>query len=420
MANISTYPIATPGAEDLIPGTQTITNEKGKTENVTRNFTVASLKLFPAGVPGSGTVTTVSSSIAGDAFGVAIATPSTTPDLAFTWSGDATQYINGAGDKVLLSTLPSGSGTVQSVGLSIDVDDAISISNSPITNNGTIALNWQGDSAQVVLGSGELGTYFTGTTTATNTQTFTGKSGSNNQWTNDQGYTTNTGTTTATNAQTFTNKGGNISQWTNDSGYLTSFNVGASSGINVTLSAGTPIVSIDYTGVNNLITKAPNATTVPVALDKFLFMVEDQAISANKNAFQISASDIGLAQITKKITSSDLMSVSSGTTIELIPSPGVAKYIKVVDASYYFDPGPNAYTFAKNLTADIGADPIFEIFSGLLSGGSEGVYSQAILTAELKPNASLELVNSGGVSTTTGDGTLDIKIMYQILDTLAF
>ncbi len=33
------------------------------------------------------------------------------------------------------------------------------------------------------------------------------------------GYTTCTGTTTPSNSQTFTNKGGNISQWTNDSGY---------------------------------------------------------------------------------------------------------------------------------------------------------------------------------------------------------
>ena len=63
----------------------------------------------------------------------------------------------------------------------------------------------------------------TGTTTADNTQTFTNKSGSNSQWTNDEGYTTNTGTTTASNTQTFTNKSGNISMWTNDSGYLTSY-----------------------------------------------------------------------------------------------------------------------------------------------------------------------------------------------------
>ena len=41
------------------------------------------------------------------------------------------------------------------------------------------------------------------------------------QASNPTGFTTNTGTTTASNSQTFTGKGGNISQWTNDSGYKT-------------------------------------------------------------------------------------------------------------------------------------------------------------------------------------------------------
>lgn len=44
----------------------------------------------------------------------------------------------------------------------------------------------------------------------------------NNQIANGRGYTTNTGTTTASNIQTFTNKGGNITQWTNNAGYVTS------------------------------------------------------------------------------------------------------------------------------------------------------------------------------------------------------
>jgi len=43
----------------------------------------------------------------------------------------------------------------------------------------------------------------------------------NNQLTNGCGFTTCTGTTTPSNSQTFTNKGGNISQWTNNSGYTT-------------------------------------------------------------------------------------------------------------------------------------------------------------------------------------------------------
>ena len=61
----------------------------------------------------------------------------------------------------------------------------------------------------------------TGTTTPSNTQTFTNKSGNISQWTNDSGYTPCTGTTTPSNTQTFTNKSGNISQWTNNSGYTT-------------------------------------------------------------------------------------------------------------------------------------------------------------------------------------------------------
>ena len=50
-----------------------------------------------------------------------------------------------------------------------------------------------------------------GTVTPSSTDTFTNKSGSNSQWTNDAGYTTCTGTTTPSNTQTFTNKSGNIS-----------------------------------------------------------------------------------------------------------------------------------------------------------------------------------------------------------------
>ena len=60
----------------------------------------------------------------------------------------------------------------------------------------------------------------TGTTTAGNTQTFTNKSGSNSQWTNDEGYTTNAGTVTPSSTDTFTNKSGSNSQWTNDAGYI--------------------------------------------------------------------------------------------------------------------------------------------------------------------------------------------------------
>ena len=52
----------------------------------------------------------------------------------------------------------TGSGTVTSVGLTIDEDQAISISNTPITSSGNIGLNFEGDAAQLILPSPELGT----------------------------------------------------------------------------------------------------------------------------------------------------------------------------------------------------------------------------------------------------------------------
>ena len=60
-------------------------------------------------------------------------------------------------------------------------------------------LSWTGtDYAWVTAG--------TGTVTPSSTDTFTNKSGSNSQWTNDEGYTTNTGDVTLTGTETLTNK----------------------------------------------------------------------------------------------------------------------------------------------------------------------------------------------------------------------
>ena len=43
MANISTYPIGNPSADDLLPGTQKFTASNGKKENLTRNFSISNI-----------------------------------------------------------------------------------------------------------------------------------------------------------------------------------------------------------------------------------------------------------------------------------------------------------------------------------------------------------------------------------------
>ena len=54
-----------------------------------------------------GTVTSVDASTAGDALDVVVTNPTTEPDLAFTWAGDASQYIDGAGNLTTFPTIPT-------------------------------------------------------------------------------------------------------------------------------------------------------------------------------------------------------------------------------------------------------------------------------------------------------------------------
>jgi len=70
-----------------------------------------------ATVPGgnAGTVTTVSSTFAGTAFTSNVTNASSTPAIAITANGLISDYVNGAGDLIAISTLPSGTGTVTSV-----------------------------------------------------------------------------------------------------------------------------------------------------------------------------------------------------------------------------------------------------------------------------------------------------------------
>ena len=67
----------------------------------------------------NGTVTSVSSTAAGSALNVAVTNPTTTPAVAFTWSGTNAQYVNGAGAAANISTLiASGALTLTTTGTS--------------------------------------------------------------------------------------------------------------------------------------------------------------------------------------------------------------------------------------------------------------------------------------------------------------
>ena len=95
MANISTYPIGTPAQGDLIPGTQKYTNSSGKTENLTRNFTVANIAAFANSYSLGYTVYTAQLTAGAGAAPTATILQNTT-GLTFVWSRNGTatgQYL---------------------------------------------------------------------------------------------------------------------------------------------------------------------------------------------------------------------------------------------------------------------------------------------------------------------------------------
>ena len=156
-----------------------------------------------------------------------------------TATGGTSSEWNTSYDNMITGFSDSGSSTIT---LTLTQQDGGTLSTSFPVPQGDITrviagtgLSGGGTSGDVTLSLGSLDisqftndsgyTTNTGTTTASNSQTFTNKSGNISQWSNNSGYTTNTGTTTPSNTQTFTNKSGDISQWTNDSGYTTSSGV---------------------------------------------------------------------------------------------------------------------------------------------------------------------------------------------------
>ena len=94
MANISTYPIGNPSADDLLPGTQKFTASNGKKENLTRNFSISSIaSLINTGFVGGYTVYTALLTQAGTAAPVATVLQNTTGGT-IAWTRNSTgRYI---------------------------------------------------------------------------------------------------------------------------------------------------------------------------------------------------------------------------------------------------------------------------------------------------------------------------------------
>tara|TARA_R110000796_G_C14291883_1_gene404070 strand:- start:31 stop:549 length:519 start_codon:yes stop_codon:yes gene_type:complete len=126
----------------------------------------------------------------------------------------------------------------------------------------------------------------------------------------------------------------------------------------------------------------------------------------------------GYLETTVALTAVQLNALQA-TDVQLIAAPGANQYIRVLNASFYFDYIAPQYTFAASPTAEIGAVDFFTVPGNRLSGAADIVHAMTLVAGDIAANTPL-MLKTGGTVTGNGNGTLQIKIRYQILDTSAF
>ncbi len=164
-------------------------------------------------------------------------------------------------------------------------------------------------------------------------------------------------------------------------------------------------------------------TANPTAVDFVLGTITDPITEENKTVqFSVSAiatlATQGYLETTVTITAAQLNALQ-GTDIQLIGAPGANKYINVLNACFYFDYTAPQYTFAASPTAQIGAIPFFTIPGNRLSEAASTVHAMTLVAGDIAANTALVL-QTGGTVTGNGNGSLQVKIRYQILNTSSF
>ena len=202
-----------------------------------------------------------------------------------------------SGDTITINATNDGQG-VTSVATSGTVS-GLTLTGGTITSTGTITLG--------------------GTLSLTSANVTSGLGFTPYNATNPAGYTTNTGTTTASNTQTFTNKSGNISQWTNNSGYITSASLPTVNNPTITITTATGLDGATSFTLNQSVNK-----TIALSLDlseltdmtagmtsSDEFIVLDSGLERRKAAGEIGNSIF--SNTAGYITSASLPSVGNGT-----------------------------------------------------------------------------------------------------------
>jgi len=164
-------------------------------------------------------------------------------------------------------------------------------------------------------------------------------------------------------------------------------------------------------------------TGTPTTKDNVLGTQVDPVTEENKTVqFNIgqmnTLSANNFLEITKTITNAQWLALG-GAAVTLVPNPGANKYIKVLEASIFFDHAGNNFAFTNLEIAPLGGN----VQATLLAAGAspvdgDQVWTLAPTTASVT-SAALTFRNVTAANP-TGGGTLQVKIRYQVLDTSAF
>tara|TARA_R100000935_G_scaffold11352_1_gene22850 strand:- start:2766 stop:5279 length:2514 start_codon:yes stop_codon:yes gene_type:complete len=419
-ARWQTIPAA--GVTSIVAGTNVTISPVAGTGAVTINATAS----------GSGTVTTVSSTTAGDALDVAVTNASTTPALAFTFAGATTEYINGEGN---LITFPASSaGTVTSVAsltlgtsgtdLTSTVANGttaavitLNVPTASATNRGALsAADWttfnsKGNGTVTLVASTFAGTAFTSTVTNASTAPAIAitANGANTDYVNGAGDFIALSTLPATNAS-----GADTQVQYNNSGAFGAgsfFTTNKTSKVDIIYElglvgdgtnqgllklyceAGTP----HYVGLKGPLHSGGSSYTLQ--LPNTLPNVANQILESNAagtlswvNTPVGSVTSVGLTMPAAFAVASS--PITSSGTITVSGAGATTQYIDGTGALQTFPTIPAAYT-GWNLTGDLGSAQTITTGNTALIAGGVGLTSTASATDTLTINLDNTAVTPG-------------------------